>query len=133
MKRFTQFTLALIFGFSLIATGWAQDQTQNQVQKRAKAQIHLQDQSQSAVQSLNKFQYRYQFQDLNGDGVNDFLQNGKMQRGNGEKGGYGPDDGTGNQGIGPQDGTGFGAGNGTGAGDCDGTGPKGAMKKGAIK
>jgi hypothetical protein len=39
--------------------------------------------------------------------------------------GYGPGDGTGNNGVGPKDGTGYGPGNGSGTGDCDGTGPKG--------
>ena len=39
------------------------------------------------------------------------------------KGGFGPGDGTGNSGLGPRDGTGFGPGDGTG--ECDGTGPKG--------
>ena len=36
---------------------------------------------------------------------------------------WGPNDGTGNDGIGPKDRTGYGSGN--GSGDCDGTGPKG--------
>jgi len=60
------------------------------------------------------------FVDLNGDGIND---NAGKKGGKSGKGGYGPQDGTGNKGVGPKDGTG----NGTGAGtaNCDGTGPKG--------
>jgi hypothetical protein len=96
------------------------------------------------------------FVDLNGDGINDNaidsdgdgIPNGKdpdyvkPEDGTGQKkmngklnqnkmGGkkYGPGNGTGNSGIGPKDGTGYGAttgsGTGTGTGTCDGTGPKG--------
>jgi len=96
--------------------------------------------------------YGYGFVDLNGDGINDNaidsdgdgipncqdpdyvrLLDGsgqKFMRGNAAKhgrGGYGPGDGTGNQGIGPKDGTGYGPGTGTGTGTCDGTGPKGKV------
>jgi len=46
---------------------------------------------------------------------------------NGKRGGFGPGDGSGNNGIGPRDGTGFGAGKGTGV--CDGTGPKGSTQR----
>jgi len=59
---------------------------------------------------------------LNGDGINDNA--GKKGSKNG-KGGYGPQDGTGNKGVGPKDGTGNGSANGTGTGSCDGTGSKG--------
>ncbi len=38
---------------------------------------------------------------------------------------YGPGDGTGNEGAGPGDGTGFGPGDGDGIGECDGSGPTG--------
>lgn len=60
------------------------------------------------------------FVDLNGDGINDNA--GQKGRKNG-KGGYGPQDGIGNKGVGPKNGTGNGAGSGTA--NCDGTGPKG--------
>jgi len=92
------------------------------------------------------------FVDLNGDGINDNafdsdgdgIPNGqdpdfvKPEDGTGRKmmngknnqnkfGGnkYVPGSGTGNNGVGPKDGTGYGSGNGTGTGTCDGTGPKG--------
>jgi len=44
---------------------------------------------------------------------------------------YGPGEGTGNQGDGPRDGSGFGrkAGIHNGTGTCDGTGPHGAMRR----
>lgn len=44
----------------------------------------------------------------------------------------GPNDGTGNQGVGPKDGTGYGAkaGNKQGGGVCDNTGPKGRASQG---
>lgn len=92
------------------------------------------------------------FVDLNGDGINDnaidsdgdgiincldpdFVRpmdgtGRKLMKGNSSKlgkGGYGPGDGTGNQGVGPQDGTGYGPG--TSSGTCDGTGPKGKAKR----
>ena len=93
------------------------------------------------------------FIDLNGDGINDNavdsdgdgIPNGQdsdfvrpndgtgrqMKYGSNNssgKGGHkwGPNDGTGNSGIGPKDGTGYGSGSGTG--NCDGTGPKGERK-----
>ncbi len=92
------------------------------------------------------------FIDLNGDGINDNaidsdgdgIPNGqdpdfvRPQDGTGRKmmngkinqnkfGGnkYGPGNGTGNSGIGPKDGTGYGTKYGAGTGNCDGTGPKG--------
>ncbi len=80
------------------------------------------------------------FIDLNGDGICDNFQAGKLGgRGmRARRGGYGPGDGTGNQHIGPKDGTGYGpgakAGTGAGTGICDGTGPKGrAMGRGPRK
>jgi hypothetical protein len=76
------------------------------------------------------------FVDLDGDGICDNNQSasraGQAQRG--RRGGFGPGDGTGNQHVGPKDGTGYGPGAGSGAGICDGTGPKGnAARKGAGK
>jgi hypothetical protein len=55
--------------------------------------------------------------------------NGGSKFMNGKRGGYGPGDGTGNNGIGPRDGSGYGPGNGTGTGVCDGTGPKGKIER----
>jgi hypothetical protein len=64
------------------------------------------------------------FIDADGDGVCDnFGTRGGMKAKHGRGNGLG--DGTGNKGIGPKDGTGFGAGKGNGSGVCDGTGPKG--------
>jgi hypothetical protein len=52
------------------------------------------------------------------------MHGGKSMNG---KGGYGPGNGAGNNGIGPRDGSGYGktSGAGSGTGVCDGTGPKG--------
>ena len=98
--------------------------------------------------------FSYGFVDLNGDGINDNAIDSdgdgipncqdpdyvrpldgsgqKMMKGRTlkfGKGGYGPADGTGNQGIGPKDGTGYGPGTGSGTGICDGTGPKGKTQR----
>jgi hypothetical protein len=62
------------------------------------------------------------FVDANGDGICDNYQTGQGARaGKGRR--MGPADGTGNRGIGPRDGTGFGARAGAGGGNgiCDGT------------
>jgi len=69
------------------------------------------------------------FVDENGDGIND----NAMSSGNAKnrKGGNGPGDGTGNKGIGPKDGTGYGPG--AKSGNCDGTGPKGKGQRGSKK
>ncbi len=68
------------------------------------------------------------FIDEDGDGVcdNQGKKVGKKNQAKSGKG-YGPGDGTGNKGIGPKDGSGFGAGKsaGTGSGNNDGTGAKG--------
>ena len=94
------------------------------------------------------------FVDLNGDGINDYAIDSdndgvpncldpdfvrpmdgsgrKLMKGSAAKkgiGGYGPGNGTGNQGVGPKDGTGYGPGTGV----CDGTGPKGNAKRGGRK
>jgi len=101
---------------------------------------------------LKTIQHGRGFVDTNGDGFNDNapdidgdgIPNGqdpdfvRPQDGTGQMkmngwnwrsmfGGYryGPGNGTGNNGICPRNGTGYGAGNGTGRGICDGTGPKG--------
>ncbi|MBM4159978.1 MAG: hypothetical protein FJ217_02650 [Ignavibacteria bacterium] len=69
------------------------------------------------------------FIDKDGDGICDnFPARAAQNQGQrfGMKGKrFGPGDGTGNKGIGPKDGTGYGPGSGTGTGVCDGTGPKG--------
>ena len=75
-----------------------------------------------------------QFIDNDGDGIADNLvkQGGKgYKTRQGRRGGYGPGDGTGNQGVRPQDGTGYGPG--AKSGNCDGTGPKGNRKGGSGK
>lgn len=66
------------------------------------------------------------FVDRDGDGICDTYQAGGQQQAAGKGKGKGPADGTGNQGLGPRDGTGFGTGSCTGV--CDGTGPKGQTK-----
>lgn len=96
------------------------------------------------------------FVDNNGDGINDYAIDSdndgipncldsdyvRPMDGTGRKlmkgsaahrglGKYGPGNGTGNQGVGPKDGTGYGSGSGTGI--CDGTGPKGNAKRGGRK
>ena len=70
------------------------------------------------------------FVDDDGDGICDRCGSRQADqarggRGNG-RGGYGPGDGAGNQGVGPRDGSGYGSG--TGA-NCDGTGPKGRGRR----
>ena len=59
------------------------------------------------------------------DGSGRQMKNGKSTQTKFGGNKYGPGNGTGNNGVGPQDGTGYGSGNGTGTGTCDGTGPKG--------
>lgn len=66
------------------------------------------------------------FVDMNGDGINDNAGMGRGKMSKGKKGGFGPGNRTGNQGVKPQNGTGYG--NGAGTGNCDGTGPKGNQK-----
>jgi hypothetical protein len=76
------------------------------------------------------------FVDLNGDGICDNYQTGNRagRAARVGRGGYGPGDGTGNQHVGPKDGTGYGPGAAGGTGICDGTGPKGkALRRGARK
>ena len=121
MKQLLSLTLALVFMvlLSTLSTdkGYAQSKG-NQFSK-------------GAAQQYGPF-------DDDGDGIPngkdpDFVkpadgsgrQFGKMNAGakmmNGKGSGYGPGNGSGNQGIGPRDETGYGPGTGT----CDGTGPKG--------
>ncbi len=86
-------------------------------------------------QGAGKGKRQQRFVDTNGDGIADNVGTGSRmgygKKGN-RRGGYGPGNGTGNQGVRPQNGTGFGPGAGTGT--CDGTGPKGrANRSGANK
>ncbi len=80
----------------------------------------------------NKGKRQQQFVDTDGDGIADNVAAGKgLGKKANRKGGYGPGDGTGNQGVRPQNGTGYGPGAGTG--NCDGTGPKGKANRGGKR
>jgi hypothetical protein len=71
------------------------------------------------------------FVDNDGDGICDLYQGGAGTRaGNAARRGNGARDGSGNQGVGPRDGSGYGAGSGNCGGTCDGTGPKGQGRRG---
>jgi hypothetical protein len=83
---------------------------------------------QDQVQSRNQRQHG--INDVNGDGICDVCGQpvgsgqANMQGKQAKKGKHwGPGDGTGNQGSGPMDGTGYGAASGNGRGLRDGTGP----------
>ena len=107
--------LLLAFGIGLTAEAAAQEK----VQARTKIQQKVQA----------KVQTGPLFVDADGDGICDNV-GAKLRQGKGRMNAmhgkhYGPGDGTGNQGIRPMDGTGFGPGSGQGTGVCDGTGPKG--------
>lgn len=119
-----------------------QNQNQNQLKEQNKNQVKTQTKEQNKVHGKG-------FVDNDGDGINDYavdsdgdgIPNGqdpdyvKPKDGTGQKNQYakgkgenkkgnmwGPNDGTGNNGIGPKDGTGYGPGG--SSGNCDGTGPK---------
>src|SRR3989304_2707220 len=115
------------------------NQIKNQVKNELNTQLQTKEHSNRFV-DVNSDGYNDNAPDADGDGI----PNGKdadfvrPQDGTGQKnmrgknnqtkfGGnkYGPGNGTGNNGIGPKDGTGNGSGNGTGngTGTCDGTGP----------
>ena len=87
-------------------------------------------QTQSQQQTTNQARLRqHALQDANGDGICDHCGNpvgsGKANaQGKAAKNGkhWGPGDGTGNQGVGPRDGTGYGAQSGQKMGPHDGTG-----------
>lgn len=136
ISTFTMIVLAVVF---LSSNQFAQNETKqerNQIKNQVSGQI----------------QHGYGFVDLNGDGFNDNapdidgdgIPNGqdpdyvRPQDGTGQKkmygknsqttfGGnkYGPGKGTGNNGIGPRNGSGNGPGSGSGTGICDGSGPHG--------
>ena len=91
---------------------WTQTQSQNQ--KQTQAQQQTTDQTRLRQHAL---------QDANGDGICDHCGNpvgsGRANaQGKAAKNGkhWGPGDGTGNQGMGPRDGTGYGAQSGQGTG-----------------
>jgi hypothetical protein len=72
------------------------------------------------------------FVDNDGDGICDRYQGRSQARsGRSARRGHGPGDGTGNRGVGPRDGSGYGPGAGTG--NCDGTGPKGQGRRGGRR
>ena len=94
------------------------------------SQTESQTQSQTKQQTTNQARVRqHALQDANGDGICDHCGNpvgsgranaqGKPAK-NGKH--WGPGDGTGNQGMGPRDGTGYGAQSGQKMGPRDGTG-----------
>jgi hypothetical protein len=69
------------------------------------------------------------FVDANGDGVCDNCTGTPRDRGQKArkgKGGAGPGNGTGNQGVGPRNGSGYGRGGGS---SCNGTGPRGQGRR----
>ena len=82
-------------------------------------------------QGAGKGKMQQRFVDTDGDGIADNVGTGN-RRGFGKRGfrrgGYGPGNGTGNQGVRPQNGSGYGPG--AGSGNCDGTGPKGRTNRG---
>jgi hypothetical protein len=116
MKHILQATL--ILGF-VLALGVAFT-SEVSAQEKQQAQAKVQQGQRGAL-----------FIDEDGDGVCDNLgtkaatKAGKMRM---EKKGksFGPGDGTGNKGVGPRDGSGYGPG--ASSGNCDGTGPKGLGK-----
>jgi hypothetical protein len=79
---------------------------------------------QERTQATTRAQAGPNYVDNDGDGICDNYQVRQGTRGRRGRG-YGPGDGTGNQGVGPRDGSGYGPGTGAGTGRCDGTGPKG--------
>lgn len=167
MKRFTQLSLAVILGGTLVIGGWAQEQAQTQNKKRDNEKVKLQQKNQVQNQIIHgpnfvdedgdgfndnapdhdgdgipngqdadytgqgKGKRQQRFIDVDGDGIADNVgmgtRNAYGRKGN-KRGGYGPGDGTGHQGVRPQDGTGFGPG--AGSENCDGTGPKGKINRG---
>lgn len=77
-------------------------------------------------QGANKGKRQQYFIDEDGDGIADNAR-GQVKGKARTKASYGPGDGTGNKGVRPQDGTGYGRG--AQSGDCDGTGPKGKTNR----
>ena len=136
---------SLLTATILVALGLFLTATETFAQNTTKAKNSV------AAQNQNGTSGRH-FVDADGDGICDFdvdkdgipnrndpdfvrPQDGtgrKMGQANGSGKGYGPRDGSGNQGIGPRDGSGYGAKsvNRTATGTCDGTGPKGNATRG---
>jgi hypothetical protein len=79
--------------------------------------------TQATTRSQAKVSAGPNFVDADGDGICD----NRQARGNRKGQRRGPGDGTGNRGVGPRDGSGYGAGPGA---NCDGTGPKGRGRRG---
>ena len=161
MKRLILFSgiIGIIFGLSLTTLTFAQDSTKTRARMQKKEQIKIELKDKNQIQhgyhfvdengdgyndnapdhdgdgipngldtdyTGSKNRAGKGFIDLDGDGINDNVIKNKNR-----KGGYGPGDGTGNQGVRPQDGSGYGPGSGTG--NCDGTGPKGKANRGGSK
>jgi RNA polymerase-binding transcription factor DksA len=141
--------LMLIVGFSVFlwtTEGWSQTQSQNREQTREEAtkqtQVQTESQTQKQTSQETATQTRPQQQttnqarlrqhalhDVNGDGICDLCGNpvgsgNTNAQGQAAKKGkhWGPGDGTGNQSVGPRDGTGYGAQSGQKMGPRYGTG-----------
>lgn len=99
-------------------------------QERSQTQQQTQQTTQTQQQTMNQIRLRqHALRDANGDGICDHCGNpvgsGRTDAlGKSAKKGkhWGPGDGTGNQGVGPQNGTGYGAQSGQRVGPRDGTG-----------
>lgn len=136
-----------------------QVQTKSEGENQIRNQIQTQNQEQSKNQNQNQERNQNQvhgpgFVDLDGDGINDYAvdsdgdgipngqdpdyvrpkdgtgqqyRNGKGENKKGKM--WGPNDGTGNDGIGPKDGTGYGSSSGKGNSSGTGTG-SGSGKRG---
>ncbi|MCX7984643.1 MAG: hypothetical protein N3A63_07055 [Bacteroidetes bacterium] len=120
MKRII---LSLIAVFFLIGITLAQTQEQTQTQEKAQIKTRTKEAIKAEVQSASGTTQRgTRFIDKDGDGVCDNKNTTKAQNKvavqthekNKEGKKHGPGDGTGNKGVGPKDGTGYGAKKGTG-------------------
>lgn len=119
------FALVALFGFA--ATDEANAQTTGT--PLGKGQIHAYgpfDDDGDGIPNCNDPDF---VKPQDGTGRQFGKSNGGSKFMSGKRGGYGPGDGTGNNGIGPRDGSGYGPGSGTGTGVCDGTGPKGKIER----
>lgn len=112
--------------FLWTSEGWPQAQSQTQQQTQQEATTQTRTQQQAANQARVR---QHALHDANGDGICDVCGNpvgsGRANaQGKAAKNGkhWGPGDGTGNQGVGPRDGTGYGAQSGQKMGPRDGTG-----------
>ena len=85
-------------------------------------------------QGAGKGKRQQTFVDQDGDGIADQSVQGSgqgLRNGRNNNKGYGPADGSGNQGVRPQDGSGYGPG--AKSGNCDGSGPKGKTSRGSQR